>query len=667
MKKNNSGLNKKQKLYAMIAALAAIVAIVVMITLFIKTKEDDTDIEVNENFEFLVEKESSLLENYSINATQQGLQDDFMAKYEKGNYDISNPLVVVNPFNASPQTALILFKTSKSEKVTMTLKGKHNDDWTRTFEASKDHYIPVFGLYGNYTNQVVLKTESGKQATIEIKIEDSVDPNAKVDVTANNLGNQNGQVYFATSSLGVGSLAYDNYGEVRWYSSMGYTKGMTLLQNGNLLLSNVNIGPDVTSTSGVVEIDLFGRVVNEYEIEGGYHHDAYELESGNLLILTTKMGTESFADDVIELDRESGQVVKEWNLRDIVTKVDPNFLTENDIAWGWLNSVTFDKSKNAIILSVRNQNSVVSIDYNSGEINWILGDKKYWTNKFDKYLIKGTGSDFIYPSGQHSVNITSDGKLSIFNNGYNANNEVPTPCNKFTNNASYAMVYNLNLDNMTASVDYKFGGKEYFSYALSSYTYTSNNHKIFNSGWHFTDKVEYDNPLCDQFTNDQYDSYIIEFDENNNIVLNMHIDESKFEVLKSDIYNLAENSVKPKKSGDVKNYTFPKGRYLSTFPVDVPEELTEEEALQFEQNDPLLISYIIHDNRFRLSGAVPTEMDMKIIFISPSGKAYRYTLKEKGQEIKQFIILDKLPKGRYYVYASMNDFVYNTTQYIEMK
>lgn len=669
MVKNNRGLNKKQRFYMIIAAIAAIIAIIVMVTLFIGTskKNGEDENKVAENFEFLVEHESSPLKNYSNIIDQKQLGDEYLENYKKGNYTIENPYIIVDPFKNSPQTALVMFKTNKEEGVTLTIKGKHNDDWTKKFEASKDHYIPVYGLYGKYTNEVILTTDSGKTANIKIKIEDSIKPEASVKVIQNDLGNQNGQVYFSTSTFGVGNVAYDNYGEVRWYTTVGYNNGMTLLQNGNLLLSAANPGPDIMSSSGVIEIDMFGRTVKEYEVEGGYHHDGYELESGNIIVLTGDVKNNTLADYVVELDRNTGKVVKDWNLRSIVSAVDDKLLDENSIAWSWTNSVTYNKNTNSIIFSIRNMNSVIALDYNTGELKWILGDKKYWSNKFNKYFLRGIGSNFTYPMGQHSVNMMSDGRISIFNNGYNAHNEVDIPCSRIKNNASYATVYTIDESNMTARIDYTFGGKEYFSYASSSYTHTANNHHIFGPAWHFGEDVNLDSSECTVFTNDKIESYIIEFDENNNMLLNIQIGESKFETLKSDIYNLAENSIKPKSVDTFKNYDFIEGQYLSTFDPDVPEELTEEEALKYEQNEALMISFSLHDNRFTLKGYVPDNMDMRITLISPSGKAYRYLLKEKDKKIKQFIDLSGIPKGRYYIYVNMDKYVYNTTLHLELE
>ncbi len=667
---NSKQVNKKQRLYAIIAASFAIIAIIVMILLFVGTGKKNIDNEedaIAENFEFLVEYETTKLKNYSSIVDQNKLQEEYLNKYNNGNYTIDNPYVIADPFNNSPQTALVMFKTKKKEKVTLTIKGKHNDDWIKTFESSYDHFIPVYGLYGSHNNEVILETESGKKATIKINVIKSIPLNAKVEVLQNDLKNQNGQVYFSTSTFGVGNVAYDNYGEVRWYTTVEYNNGMTLLQNGNLLLSAANAGPDVMSSSGLIEIDMFGRTITEFEVESGFHHDAYELENGNIIVLTGDIKNETLADVAVELDRKTGKVAKEWNLRNIVSAVDGNLLDENSIAWAWTNSVTYDKKNNTLIFSIRNMNSIMAIDYNTSEIKWILGDKKYWSSKFDKYLLRGVGSNFVYPAGQHNVNLTNDGKVSVFNNGYNAHNEVDVPCKQIKSNASYATIYNIDTANMTVSIDYAFGGKEYFSYAASSYTHTNDNHHIFGPAWHFPDSPFLDDSRCTLFTNTDIESYIMEFDENNNLLLKMQIAESKFETLKADIYNLAENSIKPKKVDEYKNYDFVNGKYLTTLEIDVPEELTRDDALKFEQNRALYIEFSMHDNRFSLEGALPDEVDLKVTFISPSGKAYRYLLKEANKDIKQFINLSKLPSGKYFIYVNLGEEVYNTTLYLEIE
>ena len=662
-------LKKKNKIMAIVAILFAIIAVVAVLSFFLiedKVKPIDGGEPVDEKFTFLLEGESTLIKNDDIFGGQVYIKNEYYKKFTEGNYGIDNPLVIVNPYFIAPQTALVLFETKDSESVKVTIKGKHNDDLIVEFEKSKEHILPIYGLYGAYENTVIVETESGKKKELKIKINEKCDTGS-VDVIDNKLGNSNGNFYFATSSLGTGTLAYDNYGEVRWWVNIGYSKGVTMLSNGNILLSSANEGPDFTSTSGVVEIDMMGYVHREYEIDGGYHHDGLELDNGNLIILTSKLDTDRVADHIVEIDRNTGKIVKEWNLYDIVTKIDSSFIEEPKLTWGWINSIYYDKTSDSLILSVRNRNSVVAIGYSDSKIKWILGKERYWSSAFDEYLITGRGRDFIYPAGQHSVYITKDGKLSIFNNGYDAYKEDSIPCKDLKNNESHAIIYDLDLENMEARVNWSYGGKEYFSYALSSFTYSSDSHKVFNTGWHFTDEVDYDDPKCTQFSNDKYDAYLLEFDENNEVVLKLHINESKFEIVKANIYNLGKESVNKTDVKVVSNYKPGNGEYLSTSDPDIYETLTEEEALKYKSNEDCFITFQMYNKRFKLIGVVPDKMDMKVTFISAKGVAYRYTMKEANKEMKDYINISLLPKGKYYVYVNMGEHVYNTTEYIEIR
>ena len=43
---------------------------------------------------------------------------------------------------------------------------------TGTFEAEKDHIVPIYGLYNNDTTEVVINLEDGTFATFEVATED---------------------------------------------------------------------------------------------------------------------------------------------------------------------------------------------------------------------------------------------------------------------------------------------------------------------------------------------------------------------------------------------------------------------------------------------------------------------------------------------------------------
>lgn len=662
--------NKKNIVLVTIIAIALIVTLALIIYIMFRnpSKVLENGEPINENFTFLIESgDATEIKSSDIIRKQRKISEEILDMYKKGKYTVSNPLIINDPYGASPLTSLIMFNTKKEEKVTLTVKGKHNDDLKVTFEEAKDHYIPVYGLYPEYKNTVIIETESGKSNELTIETT-SMGLTGEVSVLTNKVDNSNGNFYFGTAAIGTANIAYDNYGEPRWFLLPDYGKGMTMLKNGHLLMSSISVGPEINASGGMIEVDMLGFVHHEYDLTGGYHHEAFEMENGDIIVLTSDIESKMIEDFVSVIDRKSGTNKKVFSLYDIVSKIDPNLIEDTNIAWAWINGVYYDKNTNELILSLRNRNSIVAIDYDSGNIKWILGDSKYWSSNFNKYILKGVGSEFVYPLGQHSPSIDANHNLSIFNNGYNAYKEQTHTCGYFKDNASYAMVYKIDEENMTAEVTYKFGGNEYFSYALSSFNHTYDGNTLFNSGWHFSDAVNYNDPNCTQFNNDKYDAYIIEFDKNNEKLVELKVNESKFEVIKANIYNLSLSSIKPNKYDDIPNYEFNDKAYFTTNNTSKDyEELTEEEALKYKDaNEKFPLSFELVNNQFAFVGLMPDEYDIKVTFISTRGKAYRFVMKEVNKDMKVSINLSSLPKGRYYVYADMGGRSYDTREYVEI-
>ncbi len=669
-KSKKTELNNKPIIIA-IAMIAVAIIIIILYFVFVnKNTKIGTYEKVDPEFAWTLQDLEQEVNSYDIYSHQDEEWNKLMDQYKKEKPDLDKAIVKVDPFGISPQTAIILFKTKKDEKVTLTVKGKHNDDIVKTFEASKDHFIPVFGLYGRYKNTVIVTTESGDSKQFDIQIdkykEQGFNEDGSVfDVVEVNEGGNN-EFYFGTSSLGTATIAYDRFGEIRWWlDEVGYTKGMTMLQNGNMLLSSYSVGPDIQSTGGVVEIDMFGKVYHEYSIEGGYHHDGYELPNGNLIILTTDVNSDSMADYIVELDRQSGKIVNDWSIRKIVDEIDPN-ISSTYVTWAWINSVYYDEANNALILSLRNCNSVMSLDYTTKKINWILGDKKYWSDKFNDVLLTGVGTDFSYTQGQHSVKFV-DGVLSLFDNGYDAYREQTKTCASLKNNASYAKKYKIDAQNKTAELIWKYGGVDIFSYALSSFNYTSDGHKLINSGWHMDATAKnLDDPECTQFNNDEYDTFIIELDENDKVINKLHLYESKFEVIKADIYNLANVSVKPNKVDVNPNYKFEYAVATDTRDAQYTE-ISREDALAYKDAEDMLFSVHANNGRLGLNVIVDSNEKYDIAFISATGKAYLFNYLASDSRLEKEINYYQLPKGKYRVFVVMNGYKYDTLQYVTVK
>ena len=71
---------------------------------------------------------------------------------------------------------------------------------------------------------------------------------------------------------------------------------------------------------------------------------------------------------IVELDRKSGSVVKEWNLREIFDPLRPRLWTESINDWCHLNSIQYDETDNSLLISSKLQCFISKIDYDTGEI-----------------------------------------------------------------------------------------------------------------------------------------------------------------------------------------------------------------------------------------------------------------------------------------------------------
>lgn len=350
-----------------------------------------------------IEENESVKTEASVSWAQTNFEKEIT---DDTNYSIDNPKVIINPYGVSPLTALIVFKTNDLAAVTITIKGKNDDDITNTFMPSKIHYIPVYGLYPDYENTVTINA-SGEKKTLKIKTDklpNGINP-------AESTEDESDDFYFTTSlDNNMYPVAYDKYGNVRWYFNKAYGWDFTRLSNGYVLLGNNDLMKDPYYSTGLVEMDLLGKIYYKYNLPGGYHHDVYEMTNGNLITISNDFSLKTKEDVIVVVDRNNGDIIKTFNL---------SKLLNNDKTGDWisLNSVAYDYDTNSIITVGSKKDMVINIDYNTGEINWIIADKNKINSKYHKYLLDIDG-EIEYPSSPSSV-ILENGKLAYINKNDN--------------------------------------------------------------------------------------------------------------------------------------------------------------------------------------------------------------------------------------------------------
>ncbi len=413
-------------------------------------------------------------------AKQEKLENKFL---EKTNYTMEHPNIILDPYDISPLTALVIFETSDLTAPEVTVKGKdENTTFTKTFTPSKKHILPIYGLYPDTNNEVTIEC-NGKKNVFYIKTDPLPEDFALPTKVVNNKKELGNELYFVTPSSDGYVAAYDVNGDVRWYLNESFTWDIKRLNNGNILLSsNRLINPPYYMT-GLMEMDLLGKVYYEYTLPGGYHHDVFELENGNFIVASDNFENGTVEDYVVEMDRKTGEIVKTIDLTKILPQDEGRNVNATDYDWFHNNSVWYDAATNSLTLSGRHQDAVVNLDYSTNEINWIVGSKEGWNKEMQKYFFEpDENTEFQW--SQHAAMILPNGNLFVFDNG---NNRSKTSENAVSaeNNYSRGVIYQLDKENKIIHQVWQYGkerGSEFYSPYISDVDYFNDGHYLIHSG-----------------------------------------------------------------------------------------------------------------------------------------------------------------------------------------
>ncbi len=455
-------MNKKKIIVLILAILVIIVFVLFRIISLINTSKNE------------VSYVSSIVEK------QKGVEENF----ESEGYTFDSPNVILNPYGNSPLTALVIFETDDAEEISVTIKGKDElSTYTHTFDEGKVHYVPIYALYAGRENEVVI-SKGDEENTLKIKTDELPDDFVlPTKVTKDESKLTNDLYFFSPSSKGY-MCAYDVNGDVRWYLDESAIWEVNRLKNGHLLLSTERLVNTPYYSTGLYEMDMIGKVYKEYSLPGGYHHDYFEMEDGNILVASDDFDNEdgTVEDYVVELDRETGNIVKTFDLKDVLNMEDGKSENWTNYDWFHNNSVWYDKKTNSITLSGRHQDIVINIDYDSGKLNWILGDSTNFSEEYQKYFFKLTDGEWQW--SQHAAMILPDGNVFLFDNG---NNKSKNKDEYVSASESYSrgVIYEIDTENMTVKEVWQYGkerGSDFYSPYISDVDYLDENHYIVHSG-----------------------------------------------------------------------------------------------------------------------------------------------------------------------------------------
>ena len=625
------------------------------------------------NHQFVNNKELAVTE--SLITKQAKYEEELITK----GYTIDNPNVVLDPYHNSPLTALVMFETEEEVEPTITVHGEDElSTFSHTFESSKIHYLPVYGLYPDTENTVTITyTEDGEEKEKELKIktealpEDFILPTS-VEADKENLSND---LYFFTPSSKGYTCAYDVNGDVRWYLSSNALWDNARLENGHLLISTERLINSPYYMTGLYEIDLLGKIYQEYSLPGGYHHDYDELPSGNLLVASDDFNNPSgtVEDYIVELDRTTGNIVKTFDLKDVLPMEEGK--SENWINYDWFhnNAVWYDEATNSITLSGRHQDAVINIDYESGELNWIIGDPTNWSEEYQKYFFTPVGDDFEWQWSQHAAMITPEGYVFILDNGNNKS-KVKEEYVSAEDSYTRGVMYKIDTDEMTIEQVWEYGkerGSEFYSPYISDVDYIEKDHYIVHSGGIVYKDGKVQNQPAGLGGADELVSDTVEL-LNDEVIFEIKLPTNNYRVEKMNVYEVGEyQKGQAKRLGSLGKTEVTKTGFGLSSSTSELKEIKEEHEIEFTKEEDRLV----FTGRFKRGSEVNIvlyqDLFTKVYNVSISKKPYTALCvdifseeeTENGITVTKYINAEGL-SGKYSIYLEVDGKLYNSGEYV---
>ncbi len=555
------------------------------------------------------------------------------SEYQESNYTLTEPFVRLNPYGIAPLTALIMFHTESSVSVCVTIKGRATaGDFTAEFPETTEHYLPIYGLYADYENTVEIQLSNGQCQVIRIKTEPAPEKVKIPTYVFCKDGYMTGQLMFLSPTSPALIAGYDYAGDCRWYCTLNLVFAFKRFENGHIFVGTERLVAPPYNTTGLYEMSLLGKIYAEYRIPGGYHHDQFELEDGNILVLTQDLSRGTVEDVCVLIDRETGAVKKNWDYTTILPNGVGSFSKSPDgHDWFHNNAVWYDKKTDSLTLSGRNQDAVINIDYQTGALNWIIGDPKLWPRDMvDKYFFTPTGNlaEFEWPYGQHSSVVVPGGDVMILDNGCWRSKTNP---NDYPYDIRYTrgVRYHIDREKRTIEQVWQLGrelGEKYFAPNVSNVDYYDEGHYMvhFGSNGFLHGKVCTKTPVA--YTGEDakaiiFNSLTVET-KNDEVVYELHVPASYYRAKKLPLYTGLEN------------VSFEKGKLLGNLMV-TPETRMKVRAEVTGEQVPDIYQLVVVDEKDRIhfNATFETGETVQILLTDEAGNIHRYTYSTVPQRV----------------------------------
>ena len=173
---------------------------------------------------------------------QHQLEQDWLIEFDAGNYTIENPYLLKDPYQNSPLSYLLMFKTEEEAIVSYEVVG-HTPQLSFTYTSptpTKEHFLILTGLYANEMNtihlQATLETGEVLMHTLHLKTDPLPSQAIHPKVTQFKTNSEQTKLYLVSDDHY--HYLIDEAGDIRWIQKAS-SGSVTPLKDGTLLTYDV--------------------------------------------------------------------------------------------------------------------------------------------------------------------------------------------------------------------------------------------------------------------------------------------------------------------------------------------------------------------------------------------------------------------------------------------
>lgn len=339
---------------------------------------------------------------------------------------IEDILYDLNPSGNAPLSASLSFLTKNPSSYKVTVNGK-NPVSMKSDACETVHQLNLLGLYSNSDNRITISVNEGEVIEDLTIVTDAL-PDYFPEIVINQESEDASDLTLINYRPSGAPFIVDRAGDVRWYLDVQQEKyGLILLDNGNLAYG-------VAREDKILEYSWMGELLNTWGLGdeySGVHHDVVEKPNGNFLATVNKVDAGTVDDHIIEIERSTGEVVKEWDLRPLLPIGRTN-LFNGFYDWFHNNGLSYDPITETLLISGQRQGLIKVTENN--DLFWILSqtdgykgdnlpeyerpDYEGWDG-YEQYLLNSDDPNFEFIWGQHAPLVRDNGNIMLFDNGFN--------------------------------------------------------------------------------------------------------------------------------------------------------------------------------------------------------------------------------------------------------